>query len=306
MSKNQTVSSRSLVVGASGMVGAEFLNTLGREKVLATSRAKGEGWLTMDLANVVEGFQVLAALDSFDLDAIYCVGGMTYVDGCETEPELAWRINARGPGVLAAYSHRRGLPFVYFSTEYVFDGSDRNPGPYTEGSTPSPISVYGKTKLEGERLVLAAHPQALIVRTTVVYGPDPGGKNYVYSLLRALSSGLEMAVPEDQISTPTYSRDLANATIGLVNARASGIFHVCGPERLGRLEFARIVAAKFDLDPRLLKGVSTATLSQKAPRPLSAGLAIDKLNRLFPTFRMRTVAESLVDCASEIRTAVVP
>jgi dTDP-4-dehydrorhamnose reductase len=294
---------KSLVVGASGMVGTQMLNCLGDGRVLATSRVERQGWVRLDLAELADESQAEELFKAHHLDSIYCVGGMTYVDGCEATPELAWRINARGPGVLARYAHDRGLPFTYYSTEYVFDGSENNPGSYEETSRPHPLSVYGKTKLEGEQRVLAAHPQALVVRTTVVYGPDPGQKNFLYSLIRNLSAGTAMKVPEDQISTPTYNRDLIRATFSLVEEGASGVFHVCGPERMGRLEFARRVAGRLGLDSSLLEGVPTADLRQPAPRPLRGGLAIQKLLLLHPTLRMRTVAESLDDCAAEIKVS---
>jgi dTDP-4-dehydrorhamnose reductase len=300
MSKIITAQPTPLVVGASGMVGSQLLAWFGAESVLATSRKPREGWLTLDLAELAAESQAAAILDQHTLDTVYCVGGMTYVDGCEAEPGLAFRVNARGPGILAAYARDRSLPFVYFSTEYVFDGSAADPGPYLETSAPNPLSVYGKSKLEGEQRVLAAHPGALIIRTTVVYGPDPGQKNYVYSLLRSLSAGTAIRVPEDQISTPTYNRDLIGTTIGLVKANATGIFHVCGPERMGRLQFAQKVAVKFCLDPSLLLGVPTAELGQAAPRPLQAGLTIQKLCNRHPALQMRTVAESLDDCAQQI------
>lgn len=305
MTKEQVGQAVSLVIGASGMVGTLLLGALEPRRTLPTSRSERQGWLQLDLAELAEESQAAAVLDRHNLDAIYCVGGMTYVDGCEAQPELAQRVNARGPGMLAGYAHRRRLPFLYFSTEYVFDGFESDPGPYLEISRPNPLSVYGKSKLEGEQRVLAAHPDALVLRTTVVYGPDPGQKNYVYSLLRSLSAGNIVRVPEDQISTPTYNRDLIRATLGLVAAGAGGVFHVCGPERMDRLEFAQQVAQRLGLDGSLLVGVSTAALSQTAPRPLQAGLAIQKLQRLYPELPMRTVAEGLDDCAAEILTATV-
>ena len=109
-----------------------------------------------------------------------------------------------------------------------------------------------------------------------------------------------MRVPEDQVSTPTYNQDLILAALGLVEARASGIFHVCGPELLGRLQFAQAVAGHLGLDASLLEGVPTATLRQRAPRPLAAGLATNKLRTLYPHLRMKTLAEALADCAPEL------
>jgi dTDP-4-dehydrorhamnose reductase len=296
---------KTLIVGASGQVGTQMLGALG-EQAVATSRQVRPGWLQLDLAEWTEPAQAAAILDAVELDGVYCVGGMTHVDGCEAEPDLAWRTNARGPGLLAAYARGRGLPFVFFSTEYVFDGAASDPGPYAEDARTHPLSVYGKSKLEGEQRVLDADPAALVLRTTVVYGPDPRRMNYLYSLMRNLSSGVTMRVPEDQISTPTYNRDLIAAAMGLVHAGASGIFHVAGPELLGRLEFAEQIARRLGLDSSLLEGVSTAALGQPAARPLNAGLSTDKLRRLHPQLPMRSLAESLNDCAEELRTFLEP
>jgi dTDP-4-dehydrorhamnose reductase len=293
-------SQKCLLIGASGNVGTQMLSALGSLALPTTSRGARPGWLEFNLADLCAVSEAAALFDRYDLSGIYCVGGMTWVDGCESQPDLAFRINARGPGVLAAYAYARRLPFLYLSTEYIFDGAASDPGPYTETAAPNPLSVYGKSKLEGEQRVLAAHPGALILRTTIVYGPDPGAKNYVYSLLRALSAGKEMSVPEDQVSTPTYNRDLVRAALGLTAAGATGILHVCGPELLGRLEFARMVAKKFDLPARLLKGVSTAALGQAAPRPLAAGLLTEKLQREYPNLVMRSVSASLDDCRTEL------
>lgn len=290
---------RTLIVGSSGQVGTQMLGALGL-RALATSRVEHEGWLQLDLAELNEVSQAETALDAEALDAVFCVGGMTHVDGCEAEPELAWRTNALGPGVLAAYARGRGLPFVYFSTEYVFDGAADDAGPYAEDARTNPLSVYGKSKLEGELRVLEAHAEALVLRTTVVYGPDPRQMNYLYALMRNLAAGTKMRVPEDQVSTPTYNRDLIAAALGLVKAGASGVFHVAGPERLGRLAFAQEIALRLGLDAELLEGVSTAALGQAAARPLDAGLATQKLRGLYPELRMRTLAESLADCGEEL------
>jgi dTDP-4-dehydrorhamnose reductase len=292
---------KSLIVGASGQVGTQMLSSLGPHKALATSRVAHDGWLQLDLAELSPYDKTIAILDPYQLDAIYCVGGMTNVDGCESEPDLAHRTNARGPGVLAAYARTRNLPFVYFSTEYLFDGSKNNAGPYPEDAQPHPLNIYGQSKLDGEHEVLSAHPDALVLRTTVVYGADPRQKNYIYALMRNLSAGITMRVPEDQVSTPTYNRDLVRTTLGLVEAKASGIFHVCGPELMGRLAFARQVAATLGLDETLLQGVSTQTLNQPASRPLAAGLATSKLTTTYPKLRMRSLAESLEDCHEELQ-----
>jgi dTDP-4-dehydrorhamnose reductase len=240
-------------------------------------------------------------LDAHELDAIYCVGGMTWVDGCEKDPELAQRTNARGPGVLAEYARQRGVPYVFFSTDYVFDGAKEHPGPYAEDALVHPLSVYGTTKLAGEQRVLAAHPEALVLRTTWVYGADARQKNYLYSMMRSLAAGQPMQVPADQVSTPTYNHDLVRVALALVAARASGLFHVGGPELIGRLEFAQRVARALGLDAQLLQGMATAELMQPAARPLESGLAIGKLAAQHPHLRMRSLDEALEDCGAELR-----
>ena len=255
--------------------------------------------LPLDLAALATVADAEAALGEHEVDVIYCIAGMTAVDACEDLPELALNINCRGPEMLAHVATKRGIPFVYFSTEYVFDGVD---GPYHEDDPVNPLSVYGKSKWQGELAVQAACSHALVLRTTVVYGQDFGQKNYVYSLMRLLAAGKGMRVPQDQISTPTYNRDLAAATVALAERGVSGVYHACGPERMDRLEFAQAVARFLSLDAGLLTGVPTSALGQKAARPLNAGLAIDKLRRLHPDLTMRTLAEALADCRADLET----
>ncbi len=303
--KGWVVSGKVLVVGASGQVGAEMLRQLaeghGPGYAVPTSRQTSErDWIALDLA-AVDLHSADTLLGPYDLRAVFCMAGLTDAEGCEDKPQLAERTNARGPGVLAGYARRRDLPFVYYSTEYVFDGDPRRPGPYREDDPTHALSVYGQSKLDGEVAVLRAHPGALVLRTTVVYGPDARGKNYVYSLMRNLGAGRRMRVPADQISTPTYNRDLVRTTLGLVDAGATGVWHLCGPELLSRMEFAEQVAGFLGLDAGLLDPVPTAELGQRAARPLAAGLAIDKLRSRFPELRMRTVSESMADCEREMR-----
>ena len=295
-----TIPAKSLLIGASGQLGAQMLTLLGAGRCLATSRrAVHYGELALDLATIATIADAEAVVGMHTIDVIYCIAGMATVDACEDAPDRAHRTNCRGPEMLAGLAGKRGIPFVYLSTEYVFDGAA---GPYREDDTAHPLSVYGQSKRQGELAVLAACSEALVLRSTVVYGQDCGEKNYIYSLMRSLAAGRRMCVPEDQISTPTYNRNLAAATIALAERGASGIYHVCGPERMGRLEFARAVARFLSLDASLLIGVPTSALGQKAQRPLSAGLASDKLRRLHPDIAMRPLVQGLADCRAGLET----
>lgn len=291
---------KSLLIGASGQIGSQIMRILGPDRCLATSRnPKSENALLLDLTRISTKDDAELILDDHALDAIYCVAGMTNVEDCEQSVEQAYFTNCRGPERLAEVASERNIPFVYFSTEYVFDGTD---GPYVEGDETNPISIYGKSKLAGERAVVDACSQALIVRTTVVYGQDYGHKNYVYSVMRSLAVGKEMNVPADQVSTPTYNRDLALATVELTRSGATGIVHVCGPERMGRLEFAKAIATSLELDSTLLVGLPTSAMGQKARRPLSAGLSIERFSSLLPHLKMRSLIDGITDCRDDLKS----
>jgi dTDP-4-dehydrorhamnose reductase len=179
---------------------------------------------------------------------------------------------------------------VYLSTEYVFDGRD---GPYDEQRPITPISAYGRSKAEGEAAVLDADPAALLVRTTVVFGPEAHGRNFAYQLATRLGRGEAMPVPADQVSSPTYNRDLAAAVVGLLDGGHAGVVNVAGPEILDRAAFARRLATAMGLDPGLVVPKTTAELGQEAPRPLDAGLDVGLLRRLLPDLPLRGAEEAL-------------
>ncbi|MGD0469021.1 MAG: NAD(P)-dependent oxidoreductase [Terriglobales bacterium] len=293
------MSSRALVVGASGQVGHRLAVELGdgalrAGRVQQISAQQTKDWVHIDLAGLAhDPEQAEIIIDSHELSAVYCVGGATDVERCEAERDWAMDTNCYGPSALAKAA--RHVPFIYFSTEYVFDG--RN-GPYEEDSETNPLSIYGRSKLCGEQSILSAHPKPLIVRTTVVFGHDPFQRNFLYSLRRLLTAGQTMRVPADQVSTPTYNRDLAAATIELVNRGQGGIFHVCGPELLSRYEFALVAASILGLDDSLVTAVPTSKLGQRAPRPLAAGLKTAKLRRTLPQTHMRSNADAILDWIS--------
>jgi dTDP-4-dehydrorhamnose reductase len=231
---------------------------------------------TVPLA-VTDHAATAALIEASRADAIFFAAAYTHVDGCEDDPARAFAVNRDAPGAAARVAGQRGAAFVFYSTEYVFDGVA---GPYAEDDPTRPVSVYGASKLEGERAVLAADPSAVVIRTTVVYGQDAQQKNFVYQLLKLGRGGSRMKVPADQRSSPTYVEDLAAASVALVDKRAHGVLHVAGAEVIDRYEFAREACRVFGLDPGFLDPVTTASLGQKAARPLAAGLRVDRVTGL--------------------------
>jgi len=266
---------KALIVGAAGQVGSCLMRAIGSAQCIPTSRRVSDpAWLQMDLAAIENGDDAERLLGRREVASIYCAGGMTHVDACEGQERLAMDVNCRGPAALAQVARRRGIPFLFYSTEYVFDGEN---GPYSEDDAAHPINVYGLSKWRGEQAVLATNPDALVVRTTVVYGYDHEQKNFLYGLEANLRAGKAMQVAADQFSTPTYNSDLAEVSKALIAANQHGVFNVVGPELLSRLELARTAATFLGLDASLVLPVSTRELQQKAPRPLRGGLRNAKL-----------------------------
>ncbi len=222
--------------------------------------------------------------------AVICAAGATDVERCETDQ--AWAAAANHLGPLALARAAKDVPFVFLSTDYVFDGEA---GPYAEDEAPHALSVYGQTKLDGELAILREHPNALVLRTTTVYGPDPQKKNFLYTLTRVLNAGNTMRCPTDQLATPTHVDDLATATLKLLEQGATGLVHVAGPQFLSRYEFAQIACEILGLPTDTLQSLTTPELAQKAARPLLGGLKIDKLNALIGPGVMRAPEQGIRD-----------
>jgi dTDP-4-dehydrorhamnose reductase len=205
---------------------------------------------------------------------------MTNVDRCQTEPQESHAVNVGGTANVAGACRAAGCRMVFVSTDYVFDGSA---GPYSEDDPPRPISEYGVQKLAGEHLVSTGVPGWLIVRTTVVYGWEAQGKNFVQRLVKSLKAGQKVRVPRDQVGSPTYAPNLADAMAELGEKRAQGVFNVAGNELASRYDFAVFAATVFGLDPGLLEPVETSALGQPAPRPLKAGMKVEKAQAVLDT-----------------------
>ncbi|MBI2932634.1 MAG: SDR family oxidoreductase [Planctomycetes bacterium] len=256
-----------LIIGATGQVGGALRKAMPDARV--TKRPE------VDIRDRAAVERACAGAQTVILAA-----ALTAVDYCEDHPNEARAINVEGTRNVA----RVAPHLIYLSTEYVFDGEG---GPYGEDDAPSPLSVYGRTKLEGE-LAAREAKQWTIVRTTVVFSYRPGSKNFLMQVL----SGKPMRIPVDQISNPTLAENLAEAIVELAQRRLTGIWNLVGADRLDRYDFATRIAERFELDASQLTPVSTRELAQPAARPLNAGLKIDKARRELKT-RLLTVDEAL-------------
>lgn len=293
---------RALVIGASGQVGRRVLAALRERGREVTGTFASHPNPALRRLDVLDDEAVRATIREIRPEVVVLASALTNVERCEVEPALAEAANARAPGVVAEACRAVSARVVYLSTEYVFDGVA---GPYGEGDPPSPTSVYGRTKLEGEARVLAADPRNVSVRTTVVFSHDPAGLNFVMQLLARLGAGERMRVPADQRSSPTYAPDLADVVADLCGedlparlaplAPAPQVLNVAGPEVMDRHAFAVRAARALGLDAGLLDPVTTASFGQKAPRPLDAGLRVERLHALGA--RVRGVDQALAEVA---------
>ena len=193
---------------------------------------------------------------------------MTDVDGCEGRLDDAFAVNALGTRHVARAARQVGATLVYFSTNFVFDGKlDR---PYHEFDDPRPISVYGASKLAGEREALVAHPDCYVVRTAMVY--DETGRNFVNTMRRLMTELDKLSVVNDQFGNPTYAPDLARGLIDLLNARPPGVYHLTNSGSASwfewALEISRIGGFECEIRP-----VSAAEYQRAATPPANGVLS---------------------------------
>ncbi len=253
-----------LIIGASGLVGGALLERLG-PRAAGTSRAGRSGLLPLD---ITDREAVARTIERLAPRAVVLAAALTAVDECERDPERSRLVNAEAPRQVAEACRRAGARLVFFSSDYVFGEG----GPHSPDDEPAPLNVYGRHKLEAERAIATAIAGALIVRTCNVYGYAPAGKNFAMSVLRAARCGQRLRVAADQFGNPTAAGDLAAAVVRLLEAGASGIVHLAGPDYVDRATWAHRTAEAFGLDPSFIEPVPAAALGQAARRPLRAGL----------------------------------
>lgn len=260
-----------LVLGGTGLVGGALLGALakrGKEAVGTSTTASG--FEKLDLRDAPASRALILKVGP---GVIYHAAARPSVDECEEHPEETRAVNVAPMAGLAAAAAECGARLVFFSSDYVFSGEA---GPYAEEDPTGPVNEYGRQKLQAEAALSASCCDWLALRTTVVFGPEPAGKNFVARLGRELAAGRRPRVPADQFGSPTYAPDLAEAAIQLAEHGEGGVVHLCGPDVVGRLELAREAARAYGLDPGLIDGVPTAALGQKARRPLRAGMRTAK------------------------------
>ena len=222
--------------------------------------------------NVLDPASVKAALDEYEPRIVINATGYTLVDMAEDEPEKAFALNGEAPAIMARAATACGALFIHYSTDFVFSG--RNPKPHSETDATGPLSVYGRSKLQGEQAVLDIAPDnSLVLRISWLFGPDK--MNIIRKFLALAKDREHLTVINDQFGSPSYTPDVAENTLALIEHDARGLFHLAN---LGTTSWFELAAAAIDLSgiPCAVDPIPTSAYPTKAVRPPSSILAMDK------------------------------
>jgi len=251
-----------LVTGAAGLVG---------RAVVEHCSASGDDVLGYDHRglDIGDAAAVQTVIGARRPDAIINCAAWTDVDGCESDTQKAKRVNSLGPENLALAARNANAVLITISTDYVFDGVKE--GFYTQRDEPSPISVYGKCKLEGERRAQEAHARTIVVRSGYIFGP--GGRNFLSTVVSRAERGETLKAIGDYWGTPTYGNDLAVRLRELAVRDLPGIYHVVNSGDGASFEtFSREALRLAGLDTARLEVVNGDSLGRPAPRPHNSRL----------------------------------
>jgi dTDP-4-dehydrorhamnose reductase len=279
-----------VVTGARGLVGRALTSLCASAGDTASAFDHSE----LDITDVSA---VKSQLGDLRPDVVFNCAAWTDVDGCESDPGSAQRANALGPELLAATCRDIGALLVTISTDYVFDGSKN--GFYTQRDHPNPISVYGRSKLEGERRAQNAYARTIIVRSGYIFGA--GGNNFLSMVLDRARRGERLKAISDMTGTPTYAPDLAARLRELAERDLPGIYHVMNAGNGVSFEgFARTALGLGGVDPALLQSTTLAEFKRPAPRPRNSRLRclLSKAIGLMPLRDWQAALEDFVTSQS--------
>src|ERR1700674_5134647 len=224
---------RGAVIGANGQLGVDLCRVLTAETIPIVP-------LTQRDVDVSDSRKVDQVLDPIQADVVISTAAFHKVEECEKQPAPSFAVNAIGPRNLALACRRQNAVLVHFSTDYVFDGGQHRP--YTESDLSHPLNVYGVSKLAGEHMLALSWHRHFTIRTCGLYGVAGSagkGGNFAETMLKRAAEGAPIRVVNDQVLTPTFTGDLAEAVSRLIRTEAYGLYHVSAEGECSWYEFAR-------------------------------------------------------------------
>lgn len=272
---------RLIVTGASGLLG-NWIVALAKDIYAVTSTDIVDSHLQNFVkTDITDDGAITHLLHEVRPDFVFHTASETNVDKCETNRELAWKINVVGTRNVAEACQEVEAQLVCISTDYVFDGEK---GFYVEDDATNPIDFYGLTKLEGEKQAKRYCKKCAVLRTSVLYGRHPTKLDFATWVINKLSQQQEITVVDDHFNTPTLAENLAQMALEVAQRDLQGIFHTSGCERISRFDFAKKIALAFNLDGNLIKPIKMSELKAWiAKRPRDSSLSTGKVQHEFRT-----------------------
>ncbi|MCO6478518.1 MAG: SDR family oxidoreductase [Phaeodactylibacter sp.] len=260
-----------LITGVSGFLGshlARLLQERGRPFTGIYNLKKPD--IPAEQLDLFDREEVMERLEEIRPTAILHLAAASSPNWCELHPKESQLINVDAAINLAAYARDAGIPFLFTSTDLVFDGQH---APYDEEWAPSPICTYGMQKAAAEQGVLLTYPEAAIVRLPLLYG---WGNNFMKQWVENLRAGQPLPAFVDEYRSPAYVEDAAHGLLLLLELGAAGFYHLGGPEPLSRFDMAVHIARAFGIDERLVQPGKQADVAMPAPRPADVSLSSEK------------------------------
>lgn len=270
------MSRKLLILGSTGFLGRYFMeseNTIGIGRT-PIKKFNNRNYI-IDPLNIEELSKVV---DHVRPTAIINCIAKTSIEECEKYPDVAYRVNSEFPAQIALITQEKSLPFVHFSTDAVFDGSQ---SPYTESDSPNPISIYGETKFQGEKNVMTTNPDSYVLRTNF-FGFSFERQslfNYFFNKLKDQKTCIGFT---DVLFSPIYVKDLCSATQALLNKNAGGgLFHVVGDQSLSKYEFGRNIALAMGFESNLIRSSNRPATKDNLVRSYDLRLSSAKMKQYF-------------------------
>ena len=267
-----------LVTGSAGLVGQQVVKYLSKSNQVFScyneSKPEYGDSVKMDLKNYE---MISSVLTEIKPDVVIHLGAMTGVDICEKEKTSASEINTKATEIIAKECSKLNSFLVYVSTDYVFDG---NFGMYKEDDVANPLGFYGKSKLEGEKVVQNFSTNWCIARTSTPFGLHPTKKSFPMWVIENLQKQKQIDVLIDQFTSPTYIPNLSRMLIEISERRITGIIHTAGASKISRYQMASMVSDKLNLDSTLLKQISINKMTWVAQRPKDSSLDVSRASSI--------------------------
>lgn len=289
-----------LITGSNGLLGQKLVKHLSKKNIpfIATSKGKNRNsdckdafYSSMDICSVED---IKSVFDRFIPTHVIHTAAMTNVDECEEFPLECEKLNVDATQLLFNAAQKIGAHFQLLSTDFVFDGLKGN---YSERDVPNPLSVYARSKVAAENLVLtSSYPKFSIVRTIILYGKanNLSRSNIVCWAKEALSKGQPLSIIDDQFRSPTWADDLAWACIRICDLQKTGLYHISGPETMSIYDLVVRVANFYGFSKESLTKTDSLSLNQKAKRPPKTGFDLQKA-QFELSYKPKTLEETLKD-----------